>query len=106
MKNRIVKISIDDLIVDPEGQSEMISRICHREIPMRVTGICQIGETLLLALEKKTSSDEVKYVFSSFCSVNSDEIIAEISTRFYSGYSLIGGFDVKLEKWGLFETHK
>lgn len=106
MKNRIVKISIDDLIVDPQGQSEMISAVCLRENPMKITGICQVGEVLLLALEKQPGEGDVEYIFSPFKSVNIDEIISEISTRFYSGFSLVGGFDVKLDKWGLFEIRK
>jgi hypothetical protein len=106
MNNRIIKISIDDLIIDPQGLSEMVTKACHRDELMRVSGLCQVRENILLALEKPTGGVDSEYVFSPFKSVNIDEIATEISTRFSSGFSLIGGFDVKLDKWALFELKK
>lgn len=106
MKNRIIKISINDIIVDPEAQSKMLSAACLREIPMEATGVCQVGDNILVTLEQCSEEKNVEYVIAPFSSYNIDEITTEISTRFFSGFSLIGGFDVKMEKWALFKLKK
>ena len=101
--NKILQISIDDIIVDPAGQSEMITTSCSRPTSaMRVTGLCQVGDKLLLALEHDETGETLNYVVAPFNAENIDEIVAEISTRYYSGFSLIGGFEVKTENWALF----
>ena len=106
MKNRIIRISINDIIVAPEKQSTMITAACNREIPMAPTGICQVGDNILVALEECEPVPEIEYILSPFQSINIDDIATEISTRFFSGFSLIGGFDVKLDKWALFKLNK
>ena len=101
--NKILQISIDDIIIDPAGQSEMITESCSRETSsMIVTGLCQVGDKLLLALEQNETEEGLKYILAPFNSENIDEIIAEISSRYFSGFSLIGGFEVKSEKWALY----
>ena len=101
--NKILQISIDDIIINPAEQSEMITESCSRSTSaMKVTGLCQVGDRLLLALEPDEDGEPLKYVVAPFNSENIDEIIAEISTRYFSGFSLIGGFEVKSEKWALF----
>lgn len=106
MNNRIVKVSINDLIVNPERESQMVTHACHREPPMTVSGVCQVGEDLVIAMEKQINQCDVEYVFAPFDSINVDEIITEVGTRYFSGFSMVGGFDVKLQKWALYELRK
>jgi hypothetical protein len=106
MRNKILKININNLIVNTAGEAEMITKACQREIPMQVSGLCQIGENLLVIFEECDSIPDVNYVFARFESENVDEITAEISARFYSGFSMLGGFDIKREKWALFQLNK
>jgi len=101
--NKILKISINDIIIDPARESEMISKACTRKIHMRPTGLCQSGETLLVILEENTQSEDYTYVLAPLSSTNIDEIIGEISARYFAGFSMLGAFDVKSEKWALFE---
>ena len=101
--NKILQICIDDIIIDPAAQSEMITDSCSRATSaMKVTGVCQVGDNILLAMEPDEDGEPLKYILAPFNSENIDEIVAEISTRYFSGFSLIGGFEVKAEKWALF----
>ena len=106
MNNRMTKVSINDLIINPEEESQMITNACHHEIPMKVSGICQVGDNLVIAMEKRMEQDDVEYLFAPFESTNIDEIMTEIGIRYFSGFSIIGGFDVKLQKWALYEFKK
>lgn len=99
MKNRILKICVDDIIIDPEGNSDMINSACSRKIPMQVTGVCQVIDNILVVLEECEVVND--YVLAPFESVNIDEISTEIATRFSFGFSLIGAFDLKDRKWAL-----
>ena len=103
--NKIIKIGVDDIIINPAAQSEMLTKAANERNPkMRVTGLCEINDDILVALEERHESDgeSVEYVFAPFRSVNEDEVVAEISERYFSHFSLLGGFDVKKVKWALF----
>jgi hypothetical protein len=104
--NKIIKISINDIILNPAAQSEMITNACRHQMKMYVTGLCQVGESIVLALEEEQNMNgDYKYTLAPFSSVNIDDIVSEISSRYFSGFSLIGGFNLKSEKWGLFAAH-
>jgi hypothetical protein len=100
--NKILKLNISDIIIDPALESEMISKACSRKMKMDVAGVCQCGDYLLISLEENDEERELIYVLAPFNSVNVDEIAAEITSRYFSGFSMIGGFDLKSEKWALF----
>ena len=100
--NKILKINTNDIIIDPARESEMITKACNRTIKMRLTGICQCGETLIAAMEEDESAPAMIYVLAPLNAENVDDITAEISSRYYAGFSTIGGFDLKSEKWALF----
>ena len=104
--NKIIKINIDDIIIDPAAESKMISDACMRQIHRHVTGICQCGETLLIICEKDEKKQQHKYVIAPFDSINIDEITAEISTRYFAGFTMLGAFDIKNTKWALFENNR
>lgn len=73
---------------------------------MLPTGVCQVGENLLVTLEECADNENFEYVLAPFESCNIDEVSTEISTRFFSGFTHLGGFDVKTEKWALFKLKK
>ena len=99
MKNKIIKINVDDISINPEDQSNMITMACSRETKMQVSGICQVNDNILISLEESVTSSD--YQFAPFDSINVDEIATEISTRFLFGFSMVGGFDLKNRKWAL-----
>ena len=100
--NKILKININDIIIDPARESEMITKACNRTIKMRLTGICQCGETLIIAMEEDEASPSMAYILAPLNAVNIDDITSEISSRYFAGFSTIGGFNLKSEKWALF----
>ena len=100
--NKILKISIDSIIINPAEQSDMITDACNHKTKMNATGLCQVGDNILITLEPEEEEREMVYVLSPFSSNNIDEIISEISSRYFAGFSLVGGFDLKSEKWALF----
>jgi len=105
-RHKIVKVDIRDVVVDPAGQSEMISAACRRGAGATATGLCQVGDEVFVSLEMFDEDDgaesSVEYAFSPFRSENADEVVAEMKTRFFSGFSLVGGFYVGRAPWGLF----
>ena len=100
--NKILKININDIIIDPARESEMITKACNRTIKMHLTGICQSGETLILIMEKDELNPPMTYILAPLNAANIDDITSEISSRYFAGFSTIGGFDLKSEKWALF----
>jgi hypothetical protein len=104
--NKILKLNTDNIIIDPAGQSEMITDACDHNTKMNVTGVCQSGDYILIVMELEEKFQNLDYVLAPFDSVNIDEIATEISTRYFSGFSCIGSFDVKAKKWGLFAKKK
>ena len=105
--NKIIRIDIDDIIIDPAAESQMISEACGRQIRMHVTGLCQSGNTILVICEiDKEKEKHKKYILAPFDSINIDKITAEITARYFAGFTTIGTFDVKNKKWGLFEHHQ
>ncbi|NOY75302.1 MAG: hypothetical protein GXP32_05880 [Kiritimatiellaeota bacterium] len=111
--NRIIKIAIDDIIINPSAQSQLLTKAAAERTPnIRVTGICEINDVLLITCEERGNGEEaVEYIFAPFESVNEDDVVAEIRDRYFSNFTFLGGFDVKKVKWALFahnpdrETH-
>jgi len=99
MKNKIIKINVDDIVINPEDQSNMITMACDRDMKMQVSGLCQVNDDILISLEECDISSV--YQLAPFDSINVDEIATEINTRFSFGFSMIGGFDIKNKKWAL-----
>ena len=102
--NKISKLTTDEIIIDPAGQSEMITSACNHNTKMYVTGLCQSGDYILIALEEWNDINNLSYILAPFDSLNVDDIITEISKRYFAGFSLIGGFELKSDKWALFAT--
>lgn len=103
-KHKILKINTADITIDPAKQSAMVTKACARSPIWEVTGLCQIGDSVVLSLEvdDEILSAESEYVFAPFDSEDIDEIITSIGVRYSSGYSLVGGFNVRRERWALF----
>lgn len=105
--NRIIKVAVDDIILDPAAQSEMLTiAAADRNPKMRVTGLCEINDTVLVVLEECDDDVALDYVFAPFKSLNEDEVVTEISQRYFASFTLLGGFDVKKNKWALFSKPK
>ena len=100
--NKIIKININDILIDPAGESEMITKACSRNHKMNVTGLAQVNDIIIVVCENSKTDLLKKYVLAPMESLNIDEIETEISTRFFSGFSFIGSFLLKSKIWALY----
>ena len=105
--NKIIRISVDDIIIDPAGISEMITNACCHQIKMQVSGVCQTGDNILIVLDEEIFCEkQQQYVLAPFESVNINDITGEISSRYFAGFSFVGSLNIKSEKWALFRAEK
>lgn len=101
--NRIVKLHINDILVDAKQAGNVIDVACHsHQDKMKATGLCQIGDTLIIPLEESTDAEKYDYIFSKLPSMSEEDTIAEINTRYAAGFSTIGTCRIKDDCWGLF----
>jgi hypothetical protein len=105
MKPKIVTIEQDDIIIDHLRQAHLLLDACiKRSVPMTVTGMLQNADKLYFMLTETniTSALKYKYVFAPFPPKQHDEILAELGSRFFYGFSIIGTFYLTAENWVLY----
>jgi len=100
--NRVLKIAIDEVIVNPAEAGKMVDDACRHKISMRVVGMCEACAYLLVTLEPVAENAPLEYVFAPFDSTNDDEILSEINTRYINGFTALGSFQAGSEIWGFF----
>lgn len=90
MQLKIVKYSIDDLIVDPKEVSENLNEICSgRQLKWEVTGVCQKGDIAIVALDQ-CSSLKCDYLFAPVDFTSVETIEQEIQSHWQSEIYLMG----------------
>jgi hypothetical protein len=99
MKNRVLHLPLAEVLIDPKAAAARVAEACRRPLPMRATGLCQVGEVLLIPLEQIPAAERCTYVFSLFT-----EGIATVNSRFYAGFTTLGAFDDGHSRWGFFVT--
>ncbi len=100
--NRIIKLPKADIVFDYRSSSDIVMEACARSTPLKVAGFCETEKILILSLEDNTMPEKYEYVFAKFPSENEDDIIGEIRSRFFAGFSTLGSFHLNNETWGLF----
>ena len=103
--NKILKVNIKDILYDYRQASKIVCKACNRQTPMEVKGGFLNGSNVILCLEQKYDyeRDSYKnYIFSSFPGLDEDSITAEITSRYYAGFTTILCFEVQNKIWGLF----
>lgn len=99
--NKIIKVQIADIVLDYRQASDFVNEACWRGGKYcHVVGLCEYNDSLILSLEE--IPDKIEHVFSEIPSKSEEDLIAEIRSRYFSGFSLIGDFDCNGKKWGLF----
>lgn len=105
--NKIIKIHTNEIIIRQEEMSKLLNKACSRKkTPMKITGCCKSGEVLMICLEENNSAERFEYVFAQFPSSDTDDIIGEISSRYFAGFSTISSFDIQDLTYGLFAKSK
>jgi hypothetical protein len=101
---KIIRISFDDIIVDPRAAAGVLETACSRKNGWQVKSVCclsdEVAFLMLPSLREKTS-----FVFAKFASENDDDVLAEISKRYYAGLDLVGTFFIDESLWGLYEKN-
>ena len=90
MQLKIVKYSIDDLIVDPKEVSENLNKLCSgRNLKWEITGLCQKGDIAVLALNQ-CDSLACDYFFAPVNFESIESIEQEIQSHWQSEIYLLG----------------
>lgn len=98
--HRIVKVFHDELVLDRQACSEMINTACGRSCPLQVTGLLSGDDFLLLTLEE-SGPHRRKYHFVPLEGDSAEELSAELTARFFAGFTMIGGFRLRDRHWAL-----
>jgi hypothetical protein len=106
MKNRVLHLPMAEVLIDPKAAAARVAEACRRPLPMRATGLCQVGEVLLIPLEQIPRAETCEYVFSLFAEdiATLDDVTASVNSRFYAGFTTLGAFDDGHSRWGFFVT--
>jgi hypothetical protein len=103
--NKILKINFKDIIFDYRQASEIVNKACNRQIPMEVKGGFTKDVNIILFLEQKFDDEKdnyKNYIFAPFPGLAEDIITAEITSRYYAGFTAIICFEIEDKVWGLF----
>lgn len=107
MSFRIVKINVNDLLFDSRQASSVVNDACLRSPKSKVTGAFQKGDNAILLLESLEGDDlerEWVYVFAPFPDPSEKAMLAEISSRYYYGFSALSCFEFDGQVWALFHN--
>ncbi len=103
--NKILKINLKDVIFDYRQASEIVNKACNRHTPMEVKGGFVKGNNVILTLEQKFDNDKdnyKNYIFAPFIDLAEEAVTAEITSRYYAGFTTILYFEFEDKAWGLF----
>jgi len=101
--NRILKLHTDEILINDKHASEVLNNACRREgHPMKIVGMVPFEKVLIFTLEECEEVLDLEYHLSLFPNNAEDDIIGEIDSRFFAGFTTICGFELKGNMWGLF----
>ena len=98
MNFKIVKYNIDDLVVDLKETSKNLTDTCRkRSLKWKVTGVCQKGDVVIIALDE-TGSIQEDYFFADVKAGTVEDIEQEIRAHWQSGIYLLGIITINEEE--------
>jgi hypothetical protein len=104
MNIRFVQFSIDELAIDQGSISDALNEACSRDDShYRITGVCQTTDAVIFPLEEVENGDRWHYVLSAFTDIDDDDVIADICSRWKSGFTTKGLIKLNHSFLGLFE---
>ena len=101
---KIVRISFDDILFDPEQVGDLLTGCQQRHRKMCFAGACASDDVLIVLFEEVQFRSESKIVLAPFRSADPDEISAEIQERYEHGYTLRSSFSMKSRTWAIYEV--
>ena len=100
---KTVQISMEDILFDAEGVSQMLTDCLRRHRKQCLLGVCQTDDTLIVTFEESSIRNENELVLAPFRSQGTDAVTAEIADRYENGFTLRASFALEDKLWGLFE---
>lgn len=101
---KIVRISFDEILIDPEAAGEMLTGCQQRHRKMKFVGACASDDVLIVLFEDAPFRSESRLVLAPLRSVGADDVSAEIQDRYEHGYDLRSSFRIRKQIWALFEV--
>jgi hypothetical protein len=102
---KIIEFNINEILLAEKACSDLIRKACLRTLvtPLHVTGMCSNIDKVFVILESCNENITLpEYRFAPFSSLDEKAIGAEISSRYYAGFTTIGSFVVDDKLWALF----
>lgn len=106
---KIIEFNINEILLTEKACSALIRKACLRTpvTPHHVTGMCSTIDKVFVILEQFGEDiDLPQYRFAPLSSLDDKDIGAEISSRYYAGFTTIASFVVADKLWGLFALKK
>ncbi len=106
---KIIEFNINEILLTEKACSDLIRKACLRTpvTPHYVTGMCSTPHKVFVILEpSKEDIDLPQYRFAPLSSLDEKDIDAEVSMRYYSGFTTIASFIVDDKLWALFALKK
>ena len=105
---RFTLINTNDLVIDQNRCSEIVNEACARTPRSRPVGLLKKGDNIIVCLEQieADSPSAAECVFAPFPDPSEDGVLAEIKTRYYAGFSMVGFFETDDLAWALFEKRQ
>ncbi|MDD5698998.1 MAG: hypothetical protein PHH77_10325 [Victivallaceae bacterium] len=101
---RIIELNIDEILIAEQACSDLIAQACLRTPakPYRVAGLAANREKVFVILEPDSSGTPLpEYRFAFLSSLDGKAVSAEISARYYAGFTTVGSFPVDDKLWAL-----
>ena len=101
MQHKVTKFSIADLALDYELVAKCLNRHC-RNGQYRIGGLCQTETSVFFSLEINFEAPQ-QYVLAPFTACSDADVLADLHTRWHSGFSTRGLIRLSESYLGLFE---
>lgn len=102
---KIIPISINEIIANEESCSEMLNHACLRGNSWRVSGGGAVSGTFWAVLENVGASEAtVTYRFAKLCRPGASEIPAAAKARWAAGFTIVALFEASDDIWALFSS--
>ncbi len=103
MSYRLITYTVDEIILNYEDISRAINEACDRPSGhYRITGVCQSNEHVCFPCEQVEGKQPVTYILAPISGETTDELAADLHTRWRSGFTTLGIIQLPNSQLGLF----
>jgi hypothetical protein len=106
---KIIKINVNDIILDHKNISDIINKNCFGKTKRVVGGAYLKSDNLIVWFEPLDCNVETEiqeYVIAQLPDPCESAIIAEVKSRYVYGFTTITFFEINDKVWSLFAKHK